>query len=49
MSEEIGAANFGWSVALSYDGKTALIGGDADNGGIGAAWVFEPGTSLIPI
>ncbi len=46
---EIGAANFGWSVALSYDAKTALIGGDADNGGVGAAWVFKPGSILIPL
>ncbi len=46
---EIGAANFGWSVALSHDAKTALIGGDADNGGIGAAWVFIPGSILIPL
>ena len=46
---EIGAANFGWSVALSHDAKTALIGGDADNGGVGAAWVFTPGSILIPL
>ncbi len=46
---EIGAANFGWSVALSSDAKTALIGGDADNGGVGAAWVFTPGSILIPL
>ena len=36
----IGAANEGWSVALSADGNTALIGGDQDNAGTGAAWVF---------
>jgi FG-GAP repeat len=46
---EIGAANFGWSVALSHDAETALIGGDADNGGIGAAWVLIPGSILIPL
>ena len=31
---------FGDSVALSSDGKTALVGGGWDNGGEGAAWVF---------
>jgi hypothetical protein len=30
----------GWSVALSADGSTALIGGPADNNGHGEAWVF---------
>jgi hypothetical protein len=32
--------NFGVSVALSADGKTALIGGSLDRDGVGAAWVF---------
>jgi FG-GAP repeat protein len=31
---------FGWSVALSADGTTALIGGISDNAQKGAAWVF---------
>ncbi len=35
-----GAAHQGWSVAVSGDGNTALIGGHNDNGGAGAAWVF---------
>ncbi len=39
-SGEQGAGNFGYSVALSADGKTALIGGRRDHGTIGAAWVF---------
>ena len=30
----------GRAVALSADGNTALIGGDGDNEGAGAAWVF---------
>jgi hypothetical protein len=30
----------GWSVALSADGNTAIVGGVGDNSGIGAAWVF---------
>ena len=32
--------DFGWSVALSADGNTALIGGPRDNNFVGAAWVF---------
>ena len=39
-SGEIGNGEFGWSVALSGDGSTGLIGGRSDNGGVGAAWVF---------
>src|SRR5437763_1754940 len=30
----------GWSVALSRDGNTAIVGGDDDNSGVGAAWIF---------
>jgi hypothetical protein len=36
----VGAASQGWSVALSADGNTAIVGGNNDNGGAGAAWVF---------
>jgi hypothetical protein len=32
----------GGPVSLSSNGKTALVGGPGDNGGIGAAWVFAP-------
>src|SRR3954447_13305654 len=39
-NDETGAGQFGWSVALSADGDTALIGGEADNGFVGAAWAF---------
>jgi hypothetical protein len=39
-SGESGPGNFGLSVALSSDGNTALIGASADNGYVGAAWVF---------
>jgi hypothetical protein len=35
-----GPAGQGWSVALSGDGNTAIVGGWRDKGGIGAAWVF---------
>ncbi|MDO8991509.1 MAG: IPT/TIG domain-containing protein, partial [Daejeonella sp.] len=31
---------FGKAVALSADGNTAIIGGDTDNSGVGAAWIF---------
>jgi hypothetical protein len=34
-----GAASFGYGLALASDGKTALIGGPGDKGGVGAAWV----------
>jgi uncharacterized protein (TIGR03437 family) len=35
-----GNAHQGVSVALSGDGNTALVGGNGDNGFVGAAWVF---------
>ncbi len=37
---EVTAAVQGYSVALSADGTTALVGGPGDNGGIGAVWAF---------
>jgi hypothetical protein len=39
-SGESGDGRFGFSVALSADGSTALIGGPFDGGNKGAAWVF---------
>ncbi len=38
---EIDNAWFGYNVALSADGNTALIGGFRDNDWYGAAWVFS--------
>jgi hypothetical protein len=38
--EEIGGGSFGYSVALSSDGNTALMGAPGDKNGVGAAWVF---------
>ena len=35
-----GAAHQGWSVALSADGNTAMVGGLSDSGNVGAVWVF---------
>jgi FG-GAP repeat/IPT/TIG domain len=39
-TEELGAGLFGYSVALSGDGDTAVVGGNGDNASVGAAWVF---------
>ena len=39
-TDAIGFSQIGYSVALSQDGNTALIGGPADAVGVGAAWVF---------
>ena len=36
----VGAAQQGYSVALSADGNTAIVGGPGDNSNAGAAWVF---------
>jgi len=41
--EEVGKGQLGWSVALSADAATALVGGMGDNGKAGAAWVFAAG------
>ena len=36
----------GWSVALSADGNTAIVGGNKDNSSVGAVWVYtRSGTS----
>jgi len=50
-----GQAYQGFSVALSTDGTTAIVGGYGDNNGVGAAWVFtqtggtwtQQGTKLV--
>jgi hypothetical protein len=39
-------AEQGWSVALSADGNTAVLGGINDNGGIGATWIFSRSGTL---
>jgi hypothetical protein len=39
-SGAVGAANQGVSVALAADGNTAIVGGQLDNAGVGAAWVW---------
>ncbi len=46
---ELMGAQFGYSVSLSADGNTALVGGDNDNGNYGAAWVFtRSGSTWAP-
>ena len=50
-----GAARQGSSVSISADGRTVIVGGDGDNGGIGAVWIFtysngiwnQQGTKLV--
>jgi antibiotic biosynthesis monooxygenase (ABM) superfamily enzyme len=37
----VGSAGQGWSVALSDDGNTAIVGGPFDTSNTGAAWVFN--------
>jgi hypothetical protein len=46
---ESGVMDFGLSVALSGDGRTALIGGPADADHVGAAWIFtyDEGASWV--
>ena len=39
-SGAVGVAQQGWSVSLSADGNTAISGGNDDNGGPGAVWVW---------
>lgn len=39
-SDVVGKAQFGVRVSLSADGNTALLGGNGDSNGRGAAWVF---------
>jgi len=39
-SGAVGFPGQGSAVALSADGNTAIIGGDFDNSGVGAAWVW---------
>ena len=47
-TEEAGKGQFGYSVALSADAQTAVIGGLVDHGRTGAAWVFAQPPSVEP-
>jgi len=40
-----GAAYQGWSVSLSADGKTAIVGGPYDNSSQGAVWAYTVASS----
>jgi len=40
-SGAVGAAGQGTSVGLSEDSFSAIVGGPADNAGVGAAWIFS--------
>ena len=42
----VGVAYQGYSVSLSADGNTALIGGYNDNYGIGAVWIFTRSSAV---
>src|SRR6516162_6875067 len=42
----VGNADQGWSVALSADGNTVVVGGPRDNAYSGAAWVYSRGGSV---
>ena len=51
----VGNPQQGESVSLSADGNTAIVGGEGDNGGFGAAWIWtrsggvwtQQGTKLV--
>jgi FG-GAP-like repeat len=47
-SNAVGSAQQGISVALSGDGITAIVGGNADDSFIGAIWVFVKGITFTP-
>jgi gliding motility-associated-like protein len=40
VNDAVGPAYLGWSVSISADGNTAILGAPVDNGNTGAAWVF---------
>jgi hypothetical protein len=40
VGDAFGDVNQGFSVSLSADGNTAIVGGIYDSGGFGAAWVY---------
>jgi len=40
-SDYVGQPQVGYSVALSADGRTAIVGGPGDNHFLGAAWVYQ--------
>jgi hypothetical protein len=47
-SDEVGASAFGTSVAVSSDATIFVIGGNADDSTVGAAWTYEFGVAPTP-
>ncbi len=55
-NDSVGGASQGWSVGLSSDGNTAIVGGSYDRNGFGAAWIYtrtnstwsQQGSKLVP-
>ncbi|HUX95513.1 MAG TPA: T9SS type A sorting domain-containing protein [Bacteroidales bacterium] len=45
-TNSIGYSYQGYSVSISADGNTAIIGGNGDNSNIGAAWIFTRSGSI---
>ena len=43
----VGAASQGFSAAISGDSATLIVGGYADNSGVGAAWIFSSVTASL--
>ena len=41
ISDSIGKAQFGISVSVSTAGNRILVGGNGDNSGVGAVWIFH--------
>jgi len=46
-SGAFGAAEQGWPVSISEDGKTAILGGQNDSLSYGAAWIFKSSSTGI--
>jgi hypothetical protein len=42
----VGASQQGWSVAISGDGNTTIVGGNQDNDLAGGAWVYTRGNGV---
>jgi hypothetical protein len=45
-SDSVGTAAQGRAVSLASDGNTAIVGGDGDNSGVGAAWVWTRSSGM---
>jgi len=40
VTDAVGIVELGYSVSISYDGNTAIVGGAGDNNDYGASWIF---------